>query len=93
MIGVFPDCVYQQETVQLRSGDLLFAFTDGVTEAQDLGNFVEATRQIHIPRASKDYATTLLRQGYGGQPSPSLRLAKAGAQGGTRTPMRLGTGF
>lgn len=33
VIGVFQDCAYQQETVQLRSGDLLFAFTDGVTEA------------------------------------------------------------
>ncbi|MEJ7710142.1 MAG: SpoIIE family protein phosphatase [Pyrinomonadaceae bacterium] len=31
VIGVFQGCVYQQETVQLRSGDLLFAFTDGVT--------------------------------------------------------------
>lgn len=36
VIGVFQDCVYQQETVQLRSGDLLFAFTDGVTEALNI---------------------------------------------------------
>ena len=33
VIGVFRSCVYEQETVQLQSGDLLLAFTDGVTEA------------------------------------------------------------
>jgi phosphoserine phosphatase RsbU/P len=33
VIGVFRSCVYEQETVQLQSGDLLLAYTDGVTEA------------------------------------------------------------
>ncbi len=33
VIGVFRSCVYEQETVQLQSGDVLLAFTDGVTEA------------------------------------------------------------
>ena len=33
----------------------------------------------------------VLRQGYGPQPSLSLRDAKAGAQGGTRTPTPYGT--
>ncbi|HZS09471.1 MAG TPA: SpoIIE family protein phosphatase [Blastocatellia bacterium] len=32
-IGMFEFGHYQQETVQMRSGDLLAAFTDGVTEA------------------------------------------------------------
>jgi len=33
VIGVFRSCVYEQETVQMQSGDLLLAYTDGVTEA------------------------------------------------------------
>ncbi|HYY56000.1 MAG TPA: GAF domain-containing SpoIIE family protein phosphatase [Pyrinomonadaceae bacterium] len=33
VIGVFRSCVYEQESVQLRSGDVLLAYTDGVTEA------------------------------------------------------------
>jgi sigma-B regulation protein RsbU (phosphoserine phosphatase) len=33
VIGVFSDCVYEQETIQLRAGDVLVAYTDGVTEA------------------------------------------------------------
>jgi sigma-B regulation protein RsbU (phosphoserine phosphatase) len=33
VIGVFRSCLYEQETVQLQSGDVLLAFTDGVTEA------------------------------------------------------------
>jgi sigma-B regulation protein RsbU (phosphoserine phosphatase) len=33
VIGLFEDSQYEQETVQMRSGDLLVAYTDGVTEA------------------------------------------------------------
>lgn len=35
IIGAFSNCVYEQETIQLESGDLLVAYTDGVTEARD----------------------------------------------------------
>lgn len=33
IIGMFDHCQYEQETIQLRAGDLLIAYTDGVTEA------------------------------------------------------------
>jgi sigma-B regulation protein RsbU (phosphoserine phosphatase) len=33
VIGVFSDCVYEEEIIQMRSGDVLVAYTDGVTEA------------------------------------------------------------
>jgi sigma-B regulation protein RsbU (phosphoserine phosphatase) len=33
VVGLFEDVGYEQETVQLRTGDLLCAYTDGVTEA------------------------------------------------------------
>ena len=32
-IGMFEQCQYEQETVQLQSGDLLVAYTDGLIEA------------------------------------------------------------
>lgn len=33
VIGMFEDCCYEQEMIQLHSGDLLAVYTDGVTEA------------------------------------------------------------
>ncbi|HLG16294.1 MAG TPA: SpoIIE family protein phosphatase [Blastocatellia bacterium] len=33
VIGAFSNCVYEQETIELRATDLLIAYTDGVTEA------------------------------------------------------------
>ncbi|MDT4897633.1 MAG: hypothetical protein QOH25_2710 [Acidobacteriota bacterium] len=35
VLGVFDDCYYQQETVRMEAGDLLVAFTDGLTESLD----------------------------------------------------------
>jgi sigma-B regulation protein RsbU (phosphoserine phosphatase) len=35
IIGAFNNCVYEQETIQMHSGDLLVAYTDGVTEARN----------------------------------------------------------
>jgi sigma-B regulation protein RsbU (phosphoserine phosphatase) len=34
-VGIFPSCIYEEGTVQLRPGDLIIAYTDGVTEALD----------------------------------------------------------
>jgi sigma-B regulation protein RsbU (phosphoserine phosphatase) len=35
VIGLLPECVYTQAEVQLAAGDLLVAFTDGVSEAMN----------------------------------------------------------
>jgi sigma-B regulation protein RsbU (phosphoserine phosphatase) len=35
VLGQFPDWVYEQSAVQLRSGDTLMLFTDGLVEASD----------------------------------------------------------
>jgi sigma-B regulation protein RsbU (phosphoserine phosphatase) len=34
VLGVFPDAIYEQDSVQVRSGDRLIFFTDGITEAR-----------------------------------------------------------
>jgi phosphoserine phosphatase RsbU/P len=38
VIGMFPDMRYEEGTVELRRGDVLLAFTDGVPEAHDPEN-------------------------------------------------------
>lgn len=35
VLGVFPDWKYEDSTVELRTGDRLLLFTDGITEASD----------------------------------------------------------
>ena len=35
VVGMFPDFPYEQQVVQLHAGDLLAAFTDGITESED----------------------------------------------------------
>jgi sigma-B regulation protein RsbU (phosphoserine phosphatase) len=35
VVGMFPDVPYEQNVIQLQSGDLLIAFTDGVTECEN----------------------------------------------------------
>jgi sigma-B regulation protein RsbU (phosphoserine phosphatase) len=35
VVGMFDFCQYEQETIQLESGDIIVAYTDGVTEALD----------------------------------------------------------
>ena len=36
VVGIFEDCAYDQETVQMGPGDVLLAYTDGLTEALDV---------------------------------------------------------
>jgi sigma-B regulation protein RsbU (phosphoserine phosphatase) len=38
VIGLIEDCVYQQGTVTLAPGDVLVAYTDGVSEAMNADN-------------------------------------------------------
>lgn len=34
-VGTFPDSMYEERVIQLESGDLLLAYTDGVIEAEN----------------------------------------------------------
>jgi len=38
MPGFMPDTKYKQEEINLQKGDVLFLYTDGITEAENLGN-------------------------------------------------------
>jgi len=37
LLGVFPDWQYEDSLIELHAGDMLLLFTDGITEALDLG--------------------------------------------------------
>jgi sigma-B regulation protein RsbU (phosphoserine phosphatase) len=42
VVGLFPDCDYQEETVELYPGDTFIAFSDGITEPEnEFGEFGE----------------------------------------------------
>jgi phosphoserine phosphatase RsbU/P len=42
VVGLFPDCEYQEETVELYPGDIFIAFSDGMTEPEnEFGEFGE----------------------------------------------------
>jgi serine phosphatase RsbU (regulator of sigma subunit) len=59
VLGLFPDMAYEEATVDLRSGDVIVAFTDGVTEALNASDeeFGETRlkelllRVMHLPAA------------------------------------------
>lgn len=62
-VGMLPDMTFDIEQVQLEVGDMLLAYTDGVTEAHDLDRklFSEA-RLLDIVKKPKDSAQDLLDQ-------------------------------
>lgn len=57
VLGIFPDRRYQQEEIELRAGDCLVLYTDGVTEARNavgiefgedrLRELLTASQQLH----------------------------------------------
>ncbi len=63
IVGLFPDAVYDQETVQLAKGDLLTVFSDGVSEALSASGeeFGEARIQATIESTGSESTDTLLQ--------------------------------
>jgi sigma-B regulation protein RsbU (phosphoserine phosphatase) len=50
-LGIMEDSVYRTATVQLLPGEKLVAFTDGVTEAQNLGQELYGTDRLQVTLA------------------------------------------
>jgi serine phosphatase RsbU (regulator of sigma subunit) len=55
VIGLFEGCAYEQGSIEIRSGDLLLAYTDGLTEALNLAGeeFGEERLQEVITQAAQ----------------------------------------
>ena len=54
VVGLLPGIVYCEATVQLHSGDLLIAFTDGVTEPEQGGQDFGEQQLINLIKPIKD---------------------------------------
>ena len=66
VVGLFPDCDYAEETVELYPGDIFIAFSDGITEPEnEFGEFGEdrliETVAAHRPNPWKEYRTRYFR--------------------------------
>jgi len=60
-LGILQDQAWQQRTVQLAKGDLLFVYTDGLTEAQsEQGEFLGTSRLLHALRASSQLSASAI---------------------------------
>jgi sigma-B regulation protein RsbU (phosphoserine phosphatase) len=54
VVGLFDNCSYEESSVQLRSGDIFLAYSDGVTEPEnDFGEFGEQ-RLIELVQENRD---------------------------------------
>jgi hypothetical protein len=64
--GVFPECAFVSEPTELRSGDVLLAYSDGLTEAENqrgemLGeDMVRRTLREHAPAGAESLKGALL---------------------------------
>ena len=62
-VGMFPDIEFKAQQVCLRPGDVLFAFTDGITEARDSnGNFFTEKRLLQLLGQPPSSAAALLNR-------------------------------
>jgi len=54
VVGIFPEVVYEQETLRLADGDLIVAYTDGLTECTDVnGEEFGEERLIQLVRDNR----------------------------------------
>ncbi len=74
MMGAFPNSPYSEEKVQLHPGDLLFMFTDGLTEAHDPDEHM----------FGEDRCTACLRAAIGERPEAVLEKALHEVEGFVR---------
>ena len=55
VVGIFPGTVYEQETLRLADGDLIVAYTDGLTECTDInGEEFGEERLIQLIRNNRE---------------------------------------
>jgi len=67
VLGIFPDRLYMQDEIELRAGDCLVLFTDGVTEARNAEGkeFGEERLQDLLAVGQKLHATEFAGPHYG----------------------------
>jgi phosphoserine phosphatase RsbU/P len=62
-VGMFPDVTFQARQVSLALGEVMFAFTDGVTEARDVnGGFFTEARLLQLLEQPATSAMELIQR-------------------------------
>jgi len=63
VVGIFPDAEYEQETIQLESGDVFLAYTDGITECvNEYGEEFGEQRLIDLVQAKRHFTAEKLQK-------------------------------
>lgn len=63
VVGVFPDADFEQETIQLREGDLFLAYTDGIVECvNEYGEEFGEQRLIELVQSKCDLPADMLQK-------------------------------
>jgi sigma-B regulation protein RsbU (phosphoserine phosphatase) len=63
VVGIFPDAEFEQETIQLHSGDILLAYTDGIVESvNEYGEEFGEQRLINLVGANLDLSAERLQK-------------------------------
>jgi phosphoserine phosphatase RsbU/P len=63
LVGVFADSKYDQETIQLSSGDLLIAYTDGITECtNEVGEEFGESRLIQVIQENRSLSAMRIKE-------------------------------
>jgi sigma-B regulation protein RsbU (phosphoserine phosphatase) len=63
VVGIFADAEYEQETLQLKSGDLLVAYTDGIVECvNEYGEEFGEERLVNIIRQNRGVSADNLQK-------------------------------
>jgi sigma-B regulation protein RsbU (phosphoserine phosphatase) len=63
VVGIFPDAEFEQETIQIMSGDILVAYTDGIIESvNEYGEEFGEQRLIDLVRGKSDMPAEKLQK-------------------------------
>jgi sigma-B regulation protein RsbU (phosphoserine phosphatase) len=63
VVGIFPDAEFEQETIALRHGDILLAYTDGITESvNEYGEEFGEQRLIDLVQRKRDLTADQLQK-------------------------------
>jgi sigma-B regulation protein RsbU (phosphoserine phosphatase) len=63
VVGIFADSKYEQETIQLSSGDLLIAYTDGIVECLDKnGEEFGENRLIQVVQENRELSAERIKE-------------------------------
>ncbi len=63
VVGIFPDAIYEEETVELKPGDILLAYTDGISESvNEYGEEFGEERIVQILERNRHLSAEMIQK-------------------------------